>query len=249
MSEAAALGIAALDVKCNDLLHSKLGASEKAVSALFAHARDHAPCVILLDQLDTLGVPRGNDTTTEGSLDRILGMLLMEIDGLKTGDQVSIVATCRTQPARLLQTQMCNVRNTVESLTDLDEALLRPGRLGTRLKLDIPDVTDRRAILHQKADEMSFDGSAHDFLNTLARKTSGLSGADLHALCHCAARHSLRERDRLSENRADFIGFAAGNPISNPKHKQKPQDGPALSINEGHLRSALLTRRATILDC
>lgn len=103
-SEAAALGIAALDVRCNDLLQSKLGASEKAVSRIFAHARDHAPCVLLLDQVDMLGVPRGNDTTTEGSLDRILGMLLMEMDGLKTSDMVSVVATCRATPASIRST-------------------------------------------------------------------------------------------------------------------------------------------------
>ena len=103
-SEPAALGIAALDVRCNDLLQSKLGASEKAVSRIFAHAREHAPCVLLLDQVDMLGVPRGNDTTTEGSLDRILGMLLMEMDGLKTSDMVSVVATCRATPASIRST-------------------------------------------------------------------------------------------------------------------------------------------------
>ena len=105
---------------------------------------------------------------------------------------------------------------------------------------------DRRAILRQKADEMPFDGSACDFLNTVAQKTSGLSGADLHALCYCAARYCLRECVRLSEDQADFVDFAAGKLISNPKHKPKPQDSPALFISERHLRSALLTQRATI---
>ncbi|EGB03635.1 hypothetical protein AURANDRAFT_72685 [Aureococcus anophagefferens] len=179
-SEAAALGIAALDVRCNDLLQSKLGASEKAVSRIFAHARDHAPCVVLLDQVDMLGVPRGNDTTTEGSLDRILGMLLMEMD---------------------------------------DEALLRPGRLGTRLKLEFPDVADRRAILTNKAETMPFNAAARCFLDVVADETSGLSGADLHALCHSAARCCLREHVQLTEK-------------ANPQHVAKetdpqPQDNAA----------------------
>ena len=48
------------------------------MGAVFAAARDHAPCVVLLDQIDTLGRPRGDDTTTEGSMDRVVAMLLLD---------------------------------------------------------------------------------------------------------------------------------------------------------------------------
>merc|ERR1719181_2352871 len=117
------------------------------------------------------------------------------MDGLKTSDNVSVVATCRATPASSVQLSDADLAEDdapqapppharAESLADLDEALLRPGRLGTRLKLEFPDVADRRAILTNKAETMPFNAAARCFLDVVADETSGLSGADLHALCH-----------------------------------------------------------------
>ncbi|KAJ8599828.1 hypothetical protein CTAYLR_010733 [Chrysophaeum taylorii] len=112
--EAHAAGLEVLELNVFELLRPKLGATEKAIAAAFRTARQ-TRCVVLMDNLEVIGAPRGNDTTVEGSLDRAVGTLLVE---MCDGDFVVVAAVPR--------------------LGALDEALLRPGRLGTRLSFRVP---------------------------------------------------------------------------------------------------------------
>ena len=68
----------------SELLNAVVGSSERAISRLFAQARACSPCVLLIDQIDTLAPPRGSASGSDGSLDRVLSQLLIEIDGMKS---------------------------------------------------------------------------------------------------------------------------------------------------------------------
>ncbi|KAJ1452960.1 P-loop containing nucleoside triphosphate hydrolase protein [Pelagophyceae sp. CCMP2097] len=173
--EACMLGFSIMAVDCGGLLQSTLGASERNVRAVMALAREQAPCVVLLDQLDSLGAPRGRDTTSEGSLDRVLGTLLIEMDGVHRADRVSFIATAHR-------------------INDLDDALLRPGRLGARIQLTKPDQNDRQAILEAKLAKTPLDDAARGLLGRVAALTGGATGADLGGVCQRAALACLRER-------------------------------------------------------
>ena len=102
-----------LDVNCNSLIKKELGGSELAVEQMFAYARTVAPCILILDGIESIAPVRGADTTTEGTMDRLLSTLLTELDGVQnfTDDSKVVVVIGVTQNRKWL-----------------DPALLRPGR-------------------------------------------------------------------------------------------------------------------------
>lgn len=74
-----------MEVTCTSLVHKEVGASEQAIQHLFAAARRAAPAIVLMDGIETIAATRGNDATTEGTMDRILSTLLIELDGIDGG--------------------------------------------------------------------------------------------------------------------------------------------------------------------
>lgn len=110
-----------LDVSCTSLIHKELGGSERAVRQLFAIARRVAPCIVLLEGIENICAVRGNDMTTEGTMDRVLSTVLTEMDGVErggvnTGGGIAILGVTRKE-------------------SWIDPALKRPGRLDRTLKL------------------------------------------------------------------------------------------------------------------
>jgi SpoVK/Ycf46/Vps4 family AAA+-type ATPase len=71
-----------IDVSCTSMIHKEVGASEQAIHHLFDAARRAAPAILLMDSIETIAAVRGNDATTEGTMDRILSTLLVELDGI-----------------------------------------------------------------------------------------------------------------------------------------------------------------------
>jgi SpoVK/Ycf46/Vps4 family AAA+-type ATPase len=113
--------IKVLDVSCTSLIHKEVGGSERAVRRLFDCARKAAPCIVIMDAIENVAAVRGHDTTTEGTLDRILSTLLVELDGVddigsRVDGGIAVIGT--THDSSLV-----------------DTALLRPGRLGKVLQL------------------------------------------------------------------------------------------------------------------
>lgn len=109
-----------LDVSCTSLVHKEVGGSERAIHHLFDCARRAAPCILLMDGIETVAAVRGNDMTTEGTLDRVLSTLLVELDGVE--DRVShggIAVIGITQNAEWI-----------------DPALKRPGRLQKVVRME-----------------------------------------------------------------------------------------------------------------
>ncbi|MEY3867950.1 MAG: hypothetical protein RLZZ338_1841 [Cyanobacteriota bacterium] len=153
-----------------ELLSRWVGDAEQAVRELFRKARQASPCVIFLDEVDTLAPVRGSYLGDSGVSDRVVGQLLTELDGLQNAAQILLICATNRPDA-------------------LDTALLRSGRLDLQLKVDLPDENSRLAILQVHNQDRPIVGV--DFAN-LATETEGWNGADLALLSNQAALEAIR---------------------------------------------------------
>ena len=156
-----------------------LGAAR--IRRLFAIAKKHRPAIIFIDELDAIGLQRGFDLSREK--DQTLNQLLVEMDGFEErGDLIVIAASNR--------------------LDGLDPALLRPGRFDRQVLVGAPDLRGREQILRVHTRTKPVDEVD---LEMVARRTVGLTGADLANLCNEAAIYAGREgRDSIKQ--VDFDG-------------------------------------------
>ncbi|QNG19955.1 AAA family ATPase [Rhodococcus triatomae] len=184
-------------VKGAELMDKWVGASEKAVRELFQRARDSAPSLIFLDEVDALA-PRRGQSSDSGVSDRVVAALLTELDGVEPlRDVVVLGATNRPDL--------------------IDPALLRPGRLERLVFVPPPDAEARREILRTSsrsvplADDVDLDALAHDL--------DGYSAADCAALLREAALSAMR-RD------IDAATVGAGD-IAVAREKVRPSLDPA----------------------
>ena len=154
-----------------ELLSKWVGAAEQAVRELFSKARQVAPCVVFIDEIDTLAPVRGKFSGDSGVSDRVVGQLLTELDGLQQSLDILLVAATNRPNA-------------------LDPALLRAGRLDLQIKIDLPDLASRLAILtvHNSDRPLSPDID----LELWASQTEDWNGADLALLSNQAALESIR---------------------------------------------------------
>jgi transitional endoplasmic reticulum ATPase len=153
-----------------ELLSRWVGAAEQEVRDLFAKARQASPCVVFIDEIDTLAPVRGKFMGDSGVSDRVVGQLLTELDGLEECTDVLLIAATNRPDA-------------------LDPALLRAGRLDIQLKVDLPDEKSRLDILrvHNR------DRPLQDVnLTTWASQTNDWNGADLALLSNQAALQAVR---------------------------------------------------------
>lgn len=164
-----------------ELLSKWVGSSEQAVRELFARARQCAPCVIFLDEIDTLAPARGSYSGDSGVSDRVLGQLLAELDGIRPSQGLLLVAATNRKAS-------------------LDPALTRAGRLELHIQVELPDRGSRHSILqvHNRTRPL---GSEVD-LGVWADRTEGWSGADLALLSNRAAIAAIR-RHRAYEKEVD----------------------------------------------
>jgi cell division protease FtsH len=160
-----------------------VGASR--VRDLFRQAKEKAPCIIFIDEIDAVGRARGKNPNMGSNDERenTLNQLLTEMDGFGSNSGVIILAA--TNRADIL-----------------DKALLRAGRFDRQIYVDLPDLNDRVAIfkvhLQNKKVEEGLD------IDLLARQTPGFSGADIANVCNEAALIAARHNKKLIE-RQDFI--------------------------------------------
>ena len=157
-------------VKGPELLSRWVGESERGVRETFQRARQVAPCVLFLDELDALAPARGG--MGDPVSDRVIGQLLTELDGIE-GRRGVIVVGATNRPELI------------------DPAVLRSGRFDLTLDLKLPDQAARRAIfgVHTRRRPLAANVS----LDGLAKRTNGFSGADIEAACRRAANLALAE--------------------------------------------------------
>jgi transitional endoplasmic reticulum ATPase len=170
--------------KSSDLLSKWYGESEQQIARLFARARQVAPTVIFIDELDSLVPARGGGLGEPQVTERVVNTILAEMDGLEElGSVVVIGATNRPNL--------------------VDPALLRPGRFDELIYVAVPDEEGRRHIIGIHTAKMPLAGDVD--IDSLARRTQRFTGADLEDLVRRAGLFALRNSMEASEvTMADF---------------------------------------------
>jgi cell division protease FtsH len=200
-------GVPFFSMSGSEFVEMFVGVGAARVRDLFGQAKDHAPCIIFVDELDALGKARGlNPIGGHDEREQTLNQLLVEMDGFDPRAGVIIMAATNRPEI-------------------LDPALLRPGRFDRHVAIDKPDIRGREAILnvHSKGVKLGSDVD----LKKIAAMTPGFVGADLANLINEAALIAAR-RDREEVTMADFQeaadriigGLEKRNRVMNPKEKE-----------------------------
>ena len=180
-----------------------MGASK--VRDLFKQAKEKAPCIVFIDEIDAIGKKRGGNVGGNDEREQTLNQLLTEMDGFEDNNGVIILAAT----------------NRPESL---DPALTRPGRFDRRVPVELPDLKGREAILKVHAKKIKVADNV-DY-NKIARMASGASGAELANIVNEAALRAVRE-NRAYVTQADLeesievviAGYQKKNAIMTDKEK------------------------------
>ena len=181
-----------------------MGASK--VRDLFKQAKEKAPCIVFIDEIDAIGKKRDNQLSSNDEREQTLNQLLTEMDGFDDNNGVIILAAT----------------NRPESL---DPALTRPGRFDRRVPVELPDLAGREAILkvHAKKIKTADDVDFH----TIARMASGASGAELANMINEAALRAVRnnrtvvtEADLEESIEVVIAGYQKKNAVLSDKEKK-----------------------------
>ncbi|MDO7841329.1 CDC48 family AAA ATPase [Sphingomonas immobilis] len=164
--------------KSSDLLSKWYGESEQQIAKLFARARQVAPCVIFIDELDSLVPARGGGMGEPQVTERVVNTILAEMDGLEELQAVVVIGA----------TNRPNL---------IDPALLRPGRFDELIYVGVPDTPGRERILKIQTGKMPLAGDVD--LGDLAARTDRFTGADLGDLVRRAGLIALRKSLSVSQ--------------------------------------------------
>jgi cell division protease FtsH len=166
-------GVKFFTISGSDFVEMFVGVGASRVRDMFAQAKEHAPCIIFIDEIDAVGRQRGGAGFSGGNEEReqTLNQLLVEMDGFNGNEGVIIIAA----------TNRADV---------LDKALLRPGRFDRQVNVGLPDVKGREQILNVHIKKVPAGADVE--LKYIARGTPGFSGADLANLVNEAALFAAR---------------------------------------------------------
>ena len=166
-----------ISVKGPELLSKYVGESESAVREVFKKARQVAPCVLFIDEIDSIAPRRGSRSSDSGVGDRVVNQLLTELDGIESLEGVTVIAATNRPDM-------------------IDPAIMRPGRIDRNVEVEIPDEEGRRKIFEVHTRDMPL---AEDVdLEELADQTDGYVGSDIESVCREAGMNALRA-DRGAE--------------------------------------------------
>ncbi|MFA6923634.1 MAG: ATP-dependent zinc metalloprotease FtsH [Bacteroidales bacterium] len=169
----------------SDFVEMFVGVGASRVRDLFKQAKEKAPCIVFIDEIDAIGRARGKHMLTGGNDEResTLNQLLTEMDGFATNAGVIILAA--TNRADIL-----------------DRALLRAGRFDRQIHVELPDIEERKAIFVVHMKPLKLDPTIDtDFLG---KQTPGFSGADIANVCNEAALIAARQNKKIVEKQ-DFL--------------------------------------------
>lgn len=171
-------GVPFFSMSGSDFVEMFVGVGASRVRDVFRQAKEKAPCIIFIDEIDAVGRARSKNPAMGGNDERenTLNALLTEMDGFGTNSGVIVLAA--TNRADML-----------------DKALLRAGRFDRQIHVDLPDLAERKAILQVHLRPLKYDKNLD--VDFLARQTPGFSGADIANMCNeaalIAARHNKKE--------------------------------------------------------
>ena len=164
-------------ISASEFVELFVGTGAARVRDLFVQAKEQAPCIIFIDELDAIGKSRSGGQSSSGSNDereQTLNQLLTEMDGFNASDSTVIVLAATNRPETL------------------DPALLRPGRFDRQVLVDRPDLAGRLAILEIYAKKIQLEEGVE--LKSIATQTPGFAGADLANLVNEAALLAARNQ-------------------------------------------------------
>ena len=169
----------------SDFVEMFVGVGASRVRDLFKQAKEKAPCIVFIDEIDAVGRARGKNTNFGSNDERenTLNQLLTEMDGFGSNSGVIILAA----------TNRADV---------LDKALLRAGRFDRQIYVELPDLNDRKEIFKVHLRPIKIDESID--VEFLARQTPGFSGADIANVCNEAALIAARNKKKFVQ-RDDFM--------------------------------------------
>ena len=190
-----------IQVVGSELVQKYIGEGARLVRELFALAREKAPAIIFIDEIDAIGSSRSNDSYSAGDheVNRTLMQLLSELDGFKTQGNVKIIAA-------------------TNRMDILDQALLRPGRFDRIIEFPLPDEDGRKMILSIHTRKMHLDKTVS--LEKIAKETPDMNGSELMAICVEAGMNAVRG-NRTKVRDEDFILA-----IEAVKQGRKPKNMP-----------------------
>ncbi|KAJ1430206.1 P-loop containing nucleoside triphosphate hydrolase protein [Ochromonadaceae sp. CCMP2298] len=170
----------------SDFVEMFVGVGPSRVRDLFKEAREAAPCILFIDEIDAVGRKRGGGGQSGGNDERenTLNQLLVEMDGFDSSANIVILAG----------TNRADV---------LDPALLRPGRFDRQIQVEKPDIAGRKAIFDVYLKNITLDGAPDQYSGRLAALTPGFVGADIANICNEAAIVAAR-RDKKKVDITDF---------------------------------------------
>lgn len=169
----------------SDFVEMFVGVGASRVRDLFKQAKEKAPCIIFIDEIDAIGRARGKNPMTGANDERenTLNQLLTEMDGFQSNTGVIILAA--TNRADIL-----------------DRALLRAGRFDRQIHVELPDLVERKAIFSVHTRPLKLDSSVD--LEFLAKQTPGFSGADIANVCNESALIAAR-KNKQSIDKQDIM--------------------------------------------
>ena len=169
----------------SDFVEMFVGVGASRVRDLFRQAKEKAPCIIFIDEIDAVGRARGKNPNMGSNDEResTLNQLLTEMDGFGSNSGVIILAA--TNRADIL-----------------DKALLRAGRFDRQIHVDLPDLNERKAVFEVHLKPLKLDNTVD--VDLLARQTPGFSGADIANVCNEAALIAARHQ-KEAVGKQDFL--------------------------------------------
>jgi cell division protease FtsH len=211
-------------ISASEFIEAIVGVGASRVRDLFVKAKEAAPAIIFIDELDAIGRSRQGSVSVSGSNDereQTLDQILTELDGFESAEAVVVLAATNRPDV-------------------LDSALLRPGRFDRRVTVQAPDRTGRREILQVHTRSIPLDEGVD--LDALAASTPGMVGADLANLCNEAALLAAR-RDHDKVQTADFTDSLEKIMLGSPRGiLLSPADRERTAYHEsGHALVGMLT--------
>jgi cell division protease FtsH len=210
-------GVPFFPISGSEFIEMFVGIGAARVRELFEQARQHAPCIIFIDELDAIGRARSAGPAMGGHDEReqTLNQILTEMDGFDSSSGVIVMAATNRPEI-------------------LDKALMRAGRFDRQVLVDKPDLKDREAILKLHAARLTMADDVD--LTVVAQRTPGFVGADLENICNEAAIQALRRKGK-EVTMADFEA-AIDRVIAGPEKKHRalnPAEKKRVAFHEsGH---------------